>query len=104
MAERPSIDVYPVGWLSAILRSWSGLRHAPRNRWFHTISPLRAQWRYLVGRARDRNWRAIKNSFNGYLAEPRAFPAGLTRCGSGWTRKRALRSLARHARKAANRG
>jgi hypothetical protein len=41
----------------------------------------------------------MKTFFNGYLAEPTPFPDGMHRCGSGWTRKRALRSLRRNARR-----
>jgi len=32
-----------------------------------------------------------------HLAEPTPFPDGLGRCGSGWTRRRALASLRRHS-------
>jgi hypothetical protein len=51
----------------------------------------------VVRHIRARNWRALKNTFNGYLAEPDEFPPGdyRRRCGTGWTRRRAMRSLYR---------
>lgn len=114
VAERPSIDVYPVGVLADLRHAW---RYLTARRFPAAVGPPTWGWRLSRARAslrhirqtiarhvRARNWRALKNAFNGYLAEPVAFPAGLRRCGSGWTKKRALRSLARHARKAANRG
>ena len=80
------VDVYPVGL-------WSELRQ------FGRPSPRRIRrqlhaLRYPFRQARKGNWRAAKNYFNGYLAEPASWPPGLTRCGSGWTRRRALRDLA----------
>src|SRR5688572_25692298 len=45
-------DVYPVGWLEA----WKKGR-------------LKSEWRHVVYWARRRNWRAVRNTFNGYLAE-----------------------------------
>lgn len=96
MAE---IDVYPVGWLAGIQRAWRYFTHpnpppcGRRQGW----RELRRCWDYTVRQAQRRNWRAVKNHFNGYLAEPREFPPGdyRRRCGSGWTKARALRSLAR---------
>lgn len=61
------IDVYPVGVLEA-------LKH-------HRV---RGEFQHLKRHLRERDWNAIKNSFNGYLAEPREWPEGLRRCGSGW--------------------
>jgi hypothetical protein len=75
------VDVYPVGWLSAIQQR-----------------RLRREWWLMRRWIKQRNWRAIKNSFNGYLAEPREWPEGLRRCGSGWTKARAKRDLARRIR------
>lgn len=81
-----TLDVYAVGWLAA---------------WQHRkIGHLRNQWRYTLGRLRKRNWRAIRNSLNGYLAEPYQFPPGVHRCGIGWTKGLALRSYERQVRKA----
>lgn len=77
------VHVYPVGWLAA-------LRQARQ--------PLLREARYARHWIKTRNWRAAKNSLNGYLAEPYEFPPGdyRRRAGSGWTKRRALRSLARH--------
>lgn len=85
----PEIDVYPVGLLAA----WQEFIHTPdraaaRRRFRYAL-------RYPVSRARAGNWRAVKNYFNGYLAEPKDWPDGLTRCGTGWTRGRAYRDLQR---------
>lgn len=77
------IDVYPVGWLAA---------------WQHRRMPgkLRSQWRYTVHRLRQRDWNALRNSFNGYLAEVDSPPWPIARCGHGWTKKRAINDLMRH--------
>ena len=73
-----SVDIYPVGLFSDIKR--------------RRLGPGRS---YLVGRIRVHNWRAVRNYFNGYLAE---HPTRGTRCGHGWTRRRALNNLDRHLR------
>lgn len=73
------IDVYPVGWL----RDWQS-----GHRW-------RRPMRYLWRQVKAGHWRDAKNTFNGYLAEPVSWPDGLRRCGSGWTKARALKSLDR---------
>jgi len=86
-----NVDVYPVGWLSAIQRSARGVRLGIRR----PLAPIRQELRYTVRQARRGDWRAVKNAFNGYLAEPTILPINLHRIGSGWTRKRALSSLAR---------
>jgi hypothetical protein len=114
MARRPEtaeaavkVDVYPVGALAAVQAVWRSYRPSvaaqvgpdqlARMRqwaWHRLVSELSA----LGYRLRHRRWRDAKNIFNGYLAEPTPFPEGLTRCGSGWTKRRALRSLQRHVR------
>lgn len=98
-----TIDVYPVGL-------WDDVRQF-RGRWRHDPAGKRAalrrlRWdlRYPLMRIRCGNWRALKNYFNGYLAEPTPFPDNLRRCGSGWTRERAVRSLERLQYEAAFRG
>lgn len=107
VADHLIVDVYPVGVLANLLRAWRYLtaRKFP--------ATLQVSWRWRLGRAwtelryarqsvgrhiRARNWRALKNTFNGYLAEPLEFPPGdyRRRCGSGWIKGRALRSLRRH--------
>lgn len=77
------IEVYPVGLLSDIKN--------------HKV---RQGLRFLRSWIREGNWRAARNHFNGYLAEPCPFPPGVRRCGSGWTQARALRDLHRRMRRA----
>lgn len=94
----PDVDIYPVGWLAALLtlRRAIRARHPAATR--HALRRLRSQLRYDIARAKARDWRSVRNSCNGYLAEPYHWPQDgtLTRCGTGWTRRRALRSLHRH--------
>lgn len=96
--SRDLVDVYPVGVLAPLLfiRNAARRRHSGGVRF--GLRRLRGEARYITARARDGNWRAVKNCFNGYLAEPRKWPedGSLRRCGSGWTKKRAMRSLYRH--------
>ena len=87
------IDVYPVGALASFRSAWARIRNG---HWRKTWTPIRADLGYLAYQVRRRNWRAVKNNFNGYLAEPHDLPDGFKRAGSGWTKARALRSLARH--------
>ena len=70
-------SVYAVGWLAA----WQHRR----------MGHLRNEWRHTLRWVRERNWRAIRNTLNGYLAEQE----GAGHCGHGWTKSRALRDLAR---------
>lgn len=65
---------------------------------FNDLKRRRINVSYLKRQISHRNWRAIKNYFNGYLAEWNYCPNGVnhSRCGSGWTRKRALDSLGKH--------
>jgi hypothetical protein len=88
------VDVYPVGLLRDLRHFRLGL-HRPRS-----VRRLRLALCYPLRQARAGNWRAVKNYFNGYLAEPREFPPGVTRCGTGWTRRRALRDYRRRAQRA----
>lgn len=79
MRDQLAADVYPVGVLSDLRRARSALRHRG----------IREAWRTLHYGFR-RHWRS-RNAWNGYLAEV----DGISHCGHGWTRKRALRSLNR---------
>jgi hypothetical protein len=88
-------DIYPVGLFHDVQQFRRGV-HQP-----HALQRLRYDLRYPLRQARAGHWRAVKNYFNGYLAEPPEFPPGVTRCGSGWTRKRALSDYERRARRAA---
>ncbi|MFG3710858.1 hypothetical protein [Micromonospora sp. NPDC047730] len=92
-ARRPLIDIYPVGVLACLLGLGRALRARHRDAIYAAYSNCRREVRYVVRSVRARNWRVAKNSFNGYLAEHR-FRG--TRCGHGWTRRRALRDLRRH--------
>jgi hypothetical protein len=91
------ISIYSVGVLSDLRAAWASIRgrkvNFPRMR-------LRTMFRYLWGRIRERKWRELRNSFNGYLAEV-DYPSSrvalsVTHCGHGWTKKRAIESLRRH--------
>ncbi len=95
------VDVYPVGLLDDLRRFRGAVKHQPKpwNRrgphghpWWRLLHDLRCG---IVDRARRREWRTLKNYFNGFLAEP-ADDGTWTRCGHGWTQRRALADLARH--------
>lgn len=99
-----NVDVYPVGALREIQAFWrahvTSRTLLPDVARAHTRRNLRNFVKvHAVRNLRQRRWHELKSSFNGYLAEPTPWPDGLTRCGSGWTRKRALRSLRRNARR-----
>lgn len=78
--QRTTISVYPVGFMSVLLR----FRHGSPKRW-------NLRW---VARDIRTHWRR-RSYWNGFLAEVDYPPAGLlhTRCGKGWTRKAAVRDL-----------
>ena len=81
------ITIYSVG----LLHDWQIFVHAidrkeARRR---LRASLRREWEWI----KARKWRAAKSYFNGYLAEHAELG---TRCGTGWTRGRAYRDLARH--------
>lgn len=81
------VTIYPVG----LLQHWQHFVHTPDRK--AARRRLRNDLRYPLRQARARNWRAVKNYFNGYLAEHHTLG---TRAGHGWTRGRAYRDLARH--------
>lgn len=87
-----NVDIYPVGVLDDLLTAcrWARAGH-PRE----ALAKLRYCTHRLIELARARHWRSLRQSLNGYLAEPTEWPEGLKSCGSGWTKKRALRSLRR---------
>jgi hypothetical protein len=103
-AEYPGVDVYPVSVLAALLGVARAYGREVRSEDAETIelvrgyawSRLRGEARQVRERAAAGRWREVRNAFNGYLAEPYDFPERMTRCGSGWTRARAMRSLRRH--------
>ncbi|MGC5033058.1 hypothetical protein [Micromonospora sp. DT229] len=90
------VDIYPVGVLACLLRVRRAIatRRPDLIRW--ALIDLRVTARTLAWRIRKGDWRAVKSAFNGYLAEPNPFPDHMSRCGSGWTKRRAMRSLRRH--------
>lgn len=90
-SEHDGVSVYAVGVLSA-LHTAGRMRRRGMANWRY---PLQTQCRYLWRLARRREWRSIRQSFNGYLAEPCPWPEHMTRCGRGWTKRAALRSLKR---------
>jgi hypothetical protein len=86
-AMAADVTIYPVG----LLHDWQIFIHAIDRTYArrHFLGSLRRE----LDRIKARNWRAAKNYFNGYLAEHESLG---TRCGTGWTRGRAYRDLARH--------
>ena len=80
--DEQGIETYPVGLLSDIKRKRvrAGIKG------------------YLLYQVKRRNWRAVRNYFNGYLAEWHYCPEGVrpTKCGQGWTKRAALRRLGKH--------
>lgn len=76
MSDVSGISIYPVG----VLAAWKHRR-------------LRSQYVYLKVQVRARNWRAVRNAFNGYLAEWDYPPEGVKhyRCGRGWTKRAAFK-------------
>ncbi len=102
-----SVDVYPVGVLRHLQHAWRYLvaRGFPGPKPIHPVrwrlgnarAALRGIPRAVGRHIRKRQWRELKNDFNGYLAEPYHWPedGSLTRCGTGWTKARAMRSLRR---------
>lgn len=100
------VDVYPVGILRTLLRVRRILtlqyRECPGDTdWSWRINQIlmavEADWRYFLRNLKKRQWRAIRMTWNGYLAEPLQFPEGdyKRRAGTGWTKKRAITSLYR---------
>lgn len=91
------IDVYRVGAFKDFYMAWRALtvRPVPLHQWRYARRYLKRPFQLSAHYIRVGKWRELKNQWNGFLAEPTPWPTGATRCGSGWTRKRALRSLRR---------
>lgn len=81
MEHCSGIEAYPVGLLANI----------KQGRLIHSR-------RYLVSQLKAKNWKAIRNHLNGYLAEWHYCPEGVKhyRCGRGWTKRAAIRRLGVH--------
>lgn len=92
-------DTYPVGVLSTIQKIARALTEPglKGRRVYLARYSLRVERRYLTRQIRNRNWRAVRNSFNGYLAEHGGHPHN---CGRGWTKRAAERRAERLCRKA----
>lgn len=84
MTGQTTISIYPVGLVAA---------------WKHRRMPghLRRELRRELELLRRRQWRTLRQSLNGYLAEINYPPTELAhrRCGRGWTKRRAASSLGR---------
>lgn len=93
------VDVYPVGVLAELKRLrrvYDRQLALPPIAKKHVWRNLRRMALRILRLVRNRDWRTVKCYFNGYLAEPTPFPEHMRRCGSGWTKQRALKSLERH--------
>lgn len=87
----PAIDIYPTGLL-ADLKQWAN-NPDRRGAWRRLRYDVRI---HGLRHVCNRNWSSLRRWVaNGYLAEPAEWPDGLTRCGTGWTRGRALHDLER---------
>lgn len=95
-----NVDVYPVGALRDLRMMWSAVRHGHRIGWMPAAGEVRRYARWMA-----RSWRR-RSYWNGYLAEPTWGVDGpaFTRCGHGWTERRARRSLAAHVLELADQG
>lgn len=87
-----TVDVYPVGVLAELLRLRNALRYRRPEAIRWALGRVRGEVRFIAEDARVGNWRAVRNAVGGYHAEHRDF--GL-RCGTGWTKRRAVRDLYR---------
>lgn len=79
------VDVYVTGVLADAKRIWGAIRYR--------------QFGYVRMTLRNRNtWRGWRrrNHWHGYHAEPCNENLPFTRCGVGWTKRRALADLRRH--------
>ena len=89
-------DTYPVGVLHAIkaIRRAIFLRDDRLNgkRLGIIRFNVRRQSDYLRRQIKARNWRAVRNAFNGYLCEHDNHPHN---AGRGWTKRAAQRRAAR---------
>lgn len=91
------VDVYRVGlWYDAWFL-WRRLTlRLPRRLGPYDVGAWRTFFHGLrrdcIEQAAARNWRAVRNYFNGWLAE---HPDGRSSAGRGWTQRAALRRLRR---------
>lgn len=95
--ESVRVDVYSVGVLHTlqIVGRCLTIRHPDLagRRWTTIKREVRKEWRYITGYClKGRRWRALRNTFNGYLAEHDNHPHN---CGRGWTKRAAIRRVNR---------
>lgn len=89
------VDVYAVGLLADLRMVRTRL--AVDGFRLSSFAPIRHTLSSVVYSFSKFNFRAIRNHLlTGYIAEPVEWPGGLKRAGSGWTRRRSIRSLLRH--------
>lgn len=93
--QMAQVDVYTVGVLSDMRLAYRATR---RGKYELAVSFLEHSRKSVRRNIKARNWRALGNEFNGYLAEVNYPPEGLrhSRCGHGWTRRRAVRRLGQY--------
>lgn len=86
--DESHINTYPVGFLEHLHKIRRIVEHS--------------MFGYLRYQVQQRNWRAVRNYFNGYLAEWHYRPEGVAchKAGRGWTRRSALRRLGNHIARA----
>ena len=104
MNETSGIQTYAVGYLQAIngilrLRLVRDLPYGDRIKARKYVTwQLQRELRGTRRHFANRDWHAIRNQFNGYLAEWDYPPEGMlhNRCGAGWTRRGAVRRLGTH--------
>jgi hypothetical protein len=90
VTHTPQIDIYPIGWLRTLQAVGRCLR---RGRVVQAWRFLRRETRYNMIQVRRGNWRAFRNTFGGYHAEHHTLGR---RCGTGWTKRRAINDLYHH--------
>ena len=99
LAGGTEVDTYRVGFLYDAWLLYRRLTHPGierRARGGYYVGPWRTfahgLWAGTGYRIRHRQWRAMRNYFNGWLAE---HPDGASSAGRGWTQRAALRRLRR---------
>lgn len=102
MSERTEYrDTYPVGVLKMLQISGRALTHPGlRGKRLAIVRrEFRSEWRFIIGYCiKGRRWRALRNTFNGYLSEHRH---GGHDAGRGWTMRAAQRRVERICRASA---
>jgi hypothetical protein len=87
------LDVYPVGIFRDFINSRRLKKLGKSKKYQLHLNDIRVH-------IRKKEWHSIKSTFNGYLAELDPWPENMQCCGTGWTRRRAVRDIQRGIRKA----